>query len=373
MKHTYERGNTMTCFNRNGMATLERFAKLAVASATVIALSGALGLATTAYGKETEIKFTNNSGQKADDLHVEFQRGSLEVTGMTPKDALPLNDASDSRSTVNFRAGLSGKGVAVGDSVVIKFKYSGSDPKVKCAWWTNGNTLTPTGNHKKGTQGTGDYIPDGELNLKTDLTLAWAGSRGAGDGVYMVMIDSQPRDFITFPGDTPDSVSARFATFIQEWQYGLVLAEEPGFVQCTGLSYFTDIPNIQIDVLQQDSQLELFIDDCNMQLDVFNLVAGERAQFTVTDHHEGQVVAIVYSLKPGYTGINGTFGYCGSLGLKGVNVGSLIGQGPIVGGEFTKMLPIPPNVAGLELQVQGILRDTCPGSCESNVVTQVIE
>lgn len=348
-----------------------RISRMLVLGAVMVGVS-TLAATGTAFGKTKQIKFTNNSSEDATDLHVEFQRGSLEVTELDPADSFKTNDADDSRSTVNFAAGLTGQGVKASNSVVITFKYSGSDPKVKSAWWTNGNTLTPQGKHDKGQPGTGDYIPDGEL-LAGDILLSWSGGRAAGDGVYMVLIDAQPRQFDTFPGDTGETVSARFSQFVQEWEFGSVLAEAPGMVQCTGYSYFNDLPNIQIDVLQQDSQLEMFVDECAMQLDVFNLVAGERAEFTITDSHEGQVVAIVYSLKPGYTGVNGVAGYCGSLGLQGVTPNNLIGQGPIVGGQYTKFVPIPQNAGGLELMTQGILRDLCPGSCESNVVSQVIQ
>lgn len=359
--------------NRNhGIGAMGRISRMALLGAIAFGLTS-LAATGTAFGKQEQMRFTNNSGVMATDLHIEFNRGSLKITNVDPADSLPLNDSDETKSTINLKSGLSGKGVGNGNSITITFQYSGSDPKVKSAWWTNGNTFTPVGRHDKGKDGTGDYIPKGELQA-SDMTLSWVGNREAtGDGQYLVMIDGQPRPFDTFPGDTPGSVSARFSQFVQEWEFGLVLAEDFGLVQCTGYSYFTDLPNIQIDVLQQDSTLELMVDQCDMQLEVFNLVAGERAEFTITDSHDGQVVAIVYSLKPGYTGVNGVAGYCGSLGLKGVTPNNLIGQGPIVGGQYTKFLPIPPNVAGLELVLQGILRDTCPGSCESNVVTQVIQ
>ena len=344
-------------------------ARMFVLGAIMLGMSMVAG---TAIGKMKQAKFTNNSSTKATDLHIEFQRGSMQVTGVFPVNSLPINDSDKKASTINLKAGDLGAGVNAGDSIIITFKYSGSDPKVKSAWWTSGNTLKPNGNHKKGQQGTGDYIPDGELT-GTDVTLQWVGSQATGDGVYMVLIDAQPLEFDTLPGEPVDSVSARFSQFILDLEFGNVLAEDIGVVQCTGYSYFTDIPNLQVDVIQQDSTLEVFVDPCEMELDVTNLIAGDVAQFTVTDIHEGMIVAIVYSLTPGVTEVNGFAGYCGSLGLKGVTPNQLLGMGPIVGGQFTKFVPIPPQAQGLELITQAIMRDVCPTSCESNVDTQLIK
>ncbi len=353
----------------HGHESVGRMSRLLIAGVIMVGMSMVAG---TAIGKMKQAKFTNNSSMKATDLHIEFQRGSLKVTGVFPVNSLPINDSDKTASTINLKAGDFGTGVKAGDSIIITFEYSGSDPKVKSAWWTSGNTLDPQGKHEKGKQGTGDYIPDGEL-IGTDVTLQWVGAQATGDGVYMVLIDAQPMEFDTLPGEPVDSVSARFSQFIQGLEFGNVLAEDIGVVQCTGYSYFTDIPNFQIDIIQQDSTLEIFVDECDMQLNVVNLVAGDTAEFTITDPHEGAVVAIVYSLTPGVTEANGFAGYCGSLGLEGVTPNQLIGQGPIVGGQYTKFLPIPPQAQGLELHTQGILRDVCPTSCESNVDTQVIK
>jgi len=355
----------MSATSKTGAAgTLGRFSRLAATSAAFLALTAALAVTSNASGKEKEYKFCNDSSEDANDLHIKFNKGSLEVTGMTPKNAFPLNDADDSSSTVNFRKGLSGDGVDQGDCVIIKFKYSGTDPKVKSAHWTKGNTLDP---------GKGDFIPDGGMEAD-DIICAWDGGEAAGDGAYLVMIDDQEREFITLPGEPAEAVSARFAQFIEDqWQFGSVLVEAPGLVQWTGNSYSPRRPNAWIEVLRQDSAMPVFIDNCRMQLDVFNLVAGERAEFIVTDHHEGATVAIVYSLRPGQTEVNDVLGYCGSLGLAGVTRQRLIGQGPIVGGQFATSLPIPPQAAGLELHTQALLRNTCPTSCESNVWSGVIQ
>ncbi len=341
-----------------------RLARIAVLASVAFGLSLSLAAASTSWAKEGEIQFTNNTGTKATDLHVKFQRGSLKVVSINPANSLPVNDASDSRSTVNFKAGLGGDGVPAGGSMTVKFEYSGSDPIVKEAWWTKGNTLTPE---------KGDFISDGKLGT-SDITYGFDTSRAAtGDGFYMVFIDQQPYDFITFPGENGEQAAARLAQLVDDTQWGQVLAQEGAGGQITSYSLYANEPNIFIDILQQDSTMPLFLDDCQLQLQVDNLVSGQKAQFTVTDHHEGMVVAIVYSLKEGYTGVNNVFGYCGGLGLKGVTPDSLIGQGPIVGGQYTKQLPIPPGLNGLELHTQAILRDTCPGSCQSQVNSQVIQ
>ncbi len=341
-----------------------RLARIAVLASVAFGLSLSLAAASTSWAKEGEIKFTNSTAVKATDLHVKFKRGSLKVVSISPVNSLPVNDAADTRSTVNFKAGLGGDGVPAGGSMIVKFEYSGSDPIVEEAKWTNGNTLKPE---------KGDFIPGGTLG-STDITYGFDTSMSAtGDGFYMVFIDHQAYDFVTFPGENGEQAAARLAQLVDDTEWGQVLAQEGAMGQITSYSLYPNEPNIFIEILQQDSTMPLILDECHMQLQVDNLVAGQKAQFTINDHHEGMVVAIVYSLKEGYTGVNNVFGYCGGLGLKGVSPDSLIGQGPIVGGQYTKMLPIPPSTAGLELHVQGILRDTCPGSCQSGVVSQVIQ
>lgn len=365
------RSNAKTTRNK-----ASKFSTLLLAGACFIGLSASLAMTPSAMAKTEEYKFTNNTGQKATDLHIKFNKGSLEDGGdEVPNDALPNNDVDDGASTVNYKAGLSGKGVASGDSIVIKIKFQGTTPKVKSAWWTNGNTLDPDGDNTPGKPGTGDYIPNGELKA-TDKANVWASVAATGDGLYMVMIDGQPFDFQTFPGEMGEQTAQRFAQFItDQWpQYGEVLMLEGPMVEYTGHSYFTDLPNVDIQILQQDSTQELFVDTCDSYLEVFNLVAGQQAQFVVTDPlHEGQVTAIVWSPQLGTTNVNGSFGFCGTLGLAGVNPNRLIGMGPISGGELQLVLPIPPAAAGLELHLQGILRDTCPHECTTNIVSRVVQ
>ena len=46
----------------------------------------------------------------------------------------------------------------------------------------------------------------------------------------MVLIDAQPLEFDTLPGEPVDSVSARFSQSILDLEFGNVLAEDIGVV-----------------------------------------------------------------------------------------------------------------------------------------------
>jgi len=113
-------------------------------------------------------------------------------------------------------------------------------------------------------------------------------------------------------------------------------------------------------------------DEC-LTLAVNNLVGGEQARFEVTGAPDGEVVAIVYSLRLGQTVVSDQFGYCATFGLGGVNQSSLIAQGAVAGGSFQAQRRVPANASGVTVHFQSAQRGTCPDECLSEVVTQVVQ
>lgn len=95
-------------------------------------------LATTAAVARAGTKqytFTNNTGQPANDLHIEFN----QAVTFTPNPPAPFTvSAGSGTANVDF----SGGSVAAGGVVVVSFTTSGSGPTIKRGWWTlNGQSL----------------------------------------------------------------------------------------------------------------------------------------------------------------------------------------------------------------------------------------
>ena len=119
---------------------------------TVLASLQLVSLA--AFGNSKQFKFTNNTGQKANDLHIKFNR-SVTFHPNPDDPGTPIQDPKGTfknangsgTSNVNLAEGVSGTGVANGASVTISFDWpSGSEPNLKSARWTKSNTLSPRRN-----------------------------------------------------------------------------------------------------------------------------------------------------------------------------------------------------------------------------------
>lgn len=108
----------------------------------------------------------------------------------------------------------------------------------------------------------------------------------------------------------------------------------------------------------------------DMSLSNFN--AGSTAQWDIVGGNDGNTVAVVWGLNAGSTVINGTFGYCASFDIQGVNQNRLVGTATISGGTATVTRRIPNGTSGLTVLTQAAERSTCPEECMSNVITEVI-
>lgn len=113
-----------------------------------------------------------------------------------------------------------------------------------------------------------------------------------------------------------------------------------------------------------------------MSLDVTEMAQNQIATITVNhDPALGPVeVAVVYSLSTGSFAVNYVDGWCVNLGLDLGNrpLQRVVCYGTTSGGELTCDVRVPRGSAGLTVNLQAAMRLTCPGVCQSPVVSTTI-
>lgn len=114
--------------------------------------------------------------------------------------------------------------------------------------------------------------------------------------------------------------------------------------------------------------------DC-LDLAVENLVAGQKASFTISNGTPGAKVVTVYGFDAGQTLVNEVAGYCADFGINGVKKNRVLGGLKIVfdgAGVATFDQGIPANAAGVNVLFQSAENGTCPDDCTSAVLEMVI-
>ncbi len=115
--------------------------------------------------------------------------------------------------------------------------------------------------------------------------------------------------------------------------------------------------------------------DC-LDLTIDNLIAGQRATFTITNGTPGKRAVTVYGTNAGQTAVNNVAGYCATFGIKGVNQNKIIGglnRTFDVNGEVAFGLNVPGGLSGLGVFFQSAQKGTCPDECMSNLVDAVVQ
>jgi len=114
--------------------------------------------------------------------------------------------------------------------------------------------------------------------------------------------------------------------------------------------------------------------DC-LALDVQNLIAGQKATFTVTGGTPGAQVAILWSNKDGqFITDNGI--WCVDFGffLPGDVTSKLVSMGRFdQNGEYVTHVKIPAGASGMDIRFQSAESDTCPDPCMSNIWQGVVQ
>ncbi len=113
-----------------------------------------------------------------------------------------------------------------------------------------------------------------------------------------------------------------------------------------------------------------------LDLTIDNLVAGQRAVFTIKGDTPGANALTAYGTKTGQTHVNNYAGYCATFGINNVNQSKIIGGSKRTfdaNGEITFQFYIPANLAGQRIFFQSAQRGTCPDECMSNLIRTTIQ
>jgi hypothetical protein len=205
-------------------------------------------LATSALADVDQYKFTNKTGQDAKDLHIEWEGNvSWPGTGVPPQNPGNAFAAAHGNGSnfVGLAQGQTGNGVPNMSDVVLDFHYSGQKPVISKAWWTFTNSTTAM------------ELPGMPAPIRLQMIRGkvneWAMTPATGNGLLAVTIDNTQNLFSPVSGDDGIMTAYRFGQFIESLEYGEVLSLNHSKISYNGISYSDDFPNIDVQVLQQDS------------------------------------------------------------------------------------------------------------------------
>jgi len=108
-------------------------------------------------------------------------------------------------------------------------------------------------------------------------------------------------------------------------------------------------------------------------LDVTQLIGGRNSTWDVSGAQPGTEVAVVFGFQRGETMVSGTFGYCATFGIDGVNPNRVICRTTADGnGEASCNRLIPNAAIGRRVLSQAAQRGSCPEECISRINDQVV-
>jgi len=112
--------------------------------------------------------------------------------------------------------------------------------------------------------------------------------------------------------------------------------------------------------------------DC-LDLQVFNLIAGSTATFSLQSGTPGQKFTVLYGLGGPPTIFNDLKGYCATFGFGFINRNNVLGTGQFdANGDGSVDHFIDPNDIGFTWKIQAAERGTCPDECVSNIVKEEV-
>lgn len=260
-------------------------------SALAFALgSTLLGLAPSADAARRVITFQNNSGQVADDLHIETKQGcSVEWASTTPFNS---ERGVNGGSKHNLYNGT----VPVAGTATVALTSDSETIEVEKWWWTSG------GNALRDGARIGDVRSD-----NGGAILAAYDGRANGDGAVLVTIGDMADVFVTTPGADSILTALLFAEFLDRFQqdeFDLIHSGviSPNETLALGNLLGDEATELHVELLERDSGLRLEVRSSSARLQLS--VAGECPGFTelqVSGAFPGGQVAYVYGFAPGST------------------------------------------------------------------------
>ncbi len=153
-----------------------------------------------AHADVRKITFVNNTGEDADDLHIEFTRNGVIWDRNAPHDFDNTRNNPPGSPKYNFW----GTTIEAGDSTTLTFTCDG-EIKIKEWWWTKG------GNNEKD----GDKVGKSKKD-NGGAVLIFNGGPATGNGLIRVSLGDDNAMFQTMPGMMPQQTVNMLATMLNQ-------------------------------------------------------------------------------------------------------------------------------------------------------------
>ncbi len=293
----------------NKSATVSRSGtkSLTMALACVTVSAGLLCAVEDAQAGRRVVKFTNKTGQIADDLHIKTKQGFTVDWGGTN----PFNQERGVDGGNNHN--LHGADVANNGDATVTMTSGSPKIEIKKWWWTKGGTALKDG---KRISDIGD--DDGSANLVCMDGIA------SGGGVVLVTCGGVDAIFETIPGVDSFGTTQMFEAFLSDmfWQddfdlvHSSVVNENEVFV--AGNLIGDEATQLHMELLAQDPTMQMLLlpndqDTPMLWLSQFGQCGGVMA-FEVVDATPGGEIAYVYGRTFGEIAVPGCPGAFVAIG-----------------------------------------------------------
>lgn len=193
------------------------------------------------------VKFKNNTGQKADDLHIIFKNATtVDIDRTRPFESEIVS--GDSRTH-----NLWGGDVPACSSATVRFSTGwGIRATIEKWWWTSGGNATKEG----------DRVGD-EREDSGGRELSVSGDAAAGDGLISVSVGGITGEFQTKAGYYPSETLDAFMSFLEELgspeELVYSVLESPTSISFWGNVLGDDDDLLQAELIQDDSGQHLLL------------------------------------------------------------------------------------------------------------------
>ncbi|MFG0329340.1 MAG: hypothetical protein ACF8PN_05510 [Phycisphaerales bacterium] len=249
------------------------------------------------------IRFTNNTGQACDDLHIETAQGTTVVWDRTT----PFDSERGGADTKKHN--LYNATVANGASATVAMDCDEETFIINRWWWTSGGNAFADGARVDDIKG------DNGSNR-----LSFLDGPATGDGLVLVSVGGARAVWNTSPGMSPEHSAVEFLAFLDRFDDGEFdsissVLEQPITVLFVGNWLGDESTNLHCEVLQPDSSQRLDLDPvpAGLALEVAGRCPGQVIA-TAYNAFPFSQVAFYYSLRDGQSPLPGCRGVSLDLG-----------------------------------------------------------